>query len=112
MKSLRARAAGKRLARMQASPRWAGNGFRNIAPIRAHPRRPARPGRHDAEPERLSLRWHAPRQRAHLLMPQLGQPVEPAQVDSVTPWWRAVDHGASAPAQAVSWPKAAVWPLD
>jgi L-ascorbate metabolism protein UlaG (beta-lactamase superfamily) len=54
----------------------------------------------------------APKQGVPLIMPLLGQPVEPVQVDSVTPWWRAVDHGESAPAQAVSWPKAAVWPLD
>jgi L-ascorbate metabolism protein UlaG (beta-lactamase superfamily) len=33
MKSLGARAAGDRLARMTASPRWAGGGFRNLHPI-------------------------------------------------------------------------------
>jgi L-ascorbate metabolism protein UlaG (beta-lactamase superfamily) len=54
----------------------------------------------------------APRQGVHLLMPQLGQAVEPAQVDSVTPWWRGVDsHGSEAPVP-VTWPKALAWPLD
>jgi len=54
----------------------------------------------------------APRQGVQLLMPQLGQPVEPVQVDSVTPWWRGVDSAGGEPAQAVRWPKSAAWPLD
>ena len=33
MKSLGQRAAGERLERMQASPRWAGDGFRNLHPV-------------------------------------------------------------------------------
>ena len=33
MKSFGERAQGERLARMQASPRWAGDGFRNLHPI-------------------------------------------------------------------------------
>jgi hypothetical protein len=45
-------------------------------------------------------------------MPQLGQAVEPAQVDSVTPWWRGVDSGHSEAAVAVTWPKSLAWPLD
>jgi hypothetical protein len=32
----------------------------------------------------------APRHAAHLLMPRLGEPVEPARTESVEPWWRAV----------------------
>jgi L-ascorbate metabolism protein UlaG (beta-lactamase superfamily) len=54
----------------------------------------------------------APRQGVQLLMPQLGQAIEPVQVDSVTPWWRSVDTEGSAPAEALSWPKSAVWPID
>ena len=54
----------------------------------------------------------APRQGAHLVMPQLGQAVEPAQVDSVTPWWRGVDQADAAPAEPMSWPKALAWPAD
>jgi len=33
MKSFGSKAHGARLARMQASPRWAGNGFRNVHPV-------------------------------------------------------------------------------
>jgi L-ascorbate metabolism protein UlaG (beta-lactamase superfamily) len=32
----------------------------------------------------------APKQSAHLVMPLLGQPVEPSRFEVVTPWWRTV----------------------
>jgi L-ascorbate metabolism protein UlaG (beta-lactamase superfamily) len=32
----------------------------------------------------------APRHAVHLLMPRLGEPVEPAHTERVEPWWRAV----------------------
>ena len=54
----------------------------------------------------------APKQGVHLLMPQLGQAIEPVQVDSVLPWWRGVEQAHSAPAEPMTWPKAAGWPLD
>jgi L-ascorbate metabolism protein UlaG (beta-lactamase superfamily) len=58
----------------------------------------------------------APQQGVHLLMPQLGEVIEPAQVDSVTPWWRSVDtqgpQKAPAATEPMTWPNAAVWPLD
>jgi L-ascorbate metabolism protein UlaG (beta-lactamase superfamily) len=61
----------------------------------------------------------APRQGVQLVMPRLGEPVEPSQVDGVTPWWRAVDapmgdKAATAPAteQPVTLPKAMPWPID
>ena len=41
MKSLGKRAEGERLERMQASPRWAGAGFRNLHPITPELRDPA-----------------------------------------------------------------------
>jgi len=54
----------------------------------------------------------APRQGVHLLMPRLGEAVEPVQVDGVTPWWRGLgDEGALA-AEPLSWPKALPFPLD
>lgn len=54
----------------------------------------------------------APRQGVHLVMPRLGQPIEPNRVESVTPWWRGVDH-ADAPAPApMTWPKGLAWPSD
>ena len=54
----------------------------------------------------------APRQGVQLLMPQLGQAVEPVQVDSVTPWWRGVDQADAAPPEPMSWPKTLAWPAD
>jgi len=32
----------------------------------------------------------APRQGAHLVMPRLGEPIEPSRADVVDPWWRSV----------------------
>ena len=59
----------------------------------------------------------APRQGAQLLMPRLGEPVEPAHAKGVTPWWRGVDvhaSGAPAPAEpvATTLPKSMPWPVD
>jgi L-ascorbate metabolism protein UlaG (beta-lactamase superfamily) len=57
----------------------------------------------------------APRTGAQLLMPLLGQPVEPLQAGAVEPWWRVVEH-ADAPASvtdgAVKLPSSVEWPLD
>ena len=54
-----------------------------------------------------------PRQGAQLLMPRLGEAVEPAQADGVTPWWRCVDVGdAELVAPAMSLPKSMPWPVD
>ncbi len=69
MKSFGSKATGERLERMKASPRWAGEGFRNIHPIEAGLRntRAPRPtlseflcgGPRRTEPERLpkSMPW-------------------------------------------------------
>ncbi len=54
----------------------------------------------------------APQQGVQLLMPQLGQVMEPVQVDSVTPWWRGVDQANAAPPEPMRWPKALPWPAD
>src|SRR5262245_23508652 len=43
MKSLGARASGARLERMRASPRWAGEGFRNLHPVLPGLRDPGAP---------------------------------------------------------------------
>ncbi|WP_434629191.1 MBL fold metallo-hydrolase [Chromobacterium sp. CV08] len=54
------------------------------------------------------------RQNVQLMMPRLGEPMEPAHADKAEPWWRAVDT-APAPPQAPqpeSAPKAMPWPLD
>ena len=54
------------------------------------------------EPAETLLRL-APRQGAELVMPMLGQAVEPGRVELVEPWWRSISaleadprHGASA----------------
>jgi len=57
-----------------------------------------------------------PKRGVQLDMPRLGEPVEPARVDRVTPWWRAggvprPGKAAVEPASATL-PKAMPWPLD
>ena len=58
----------------------------------------------------------APKTGAQLVMPRLGEAVEPAHAERVHPWWRAVDTIAPQPqpdAPAVqTLPKAMPWPLD
>jgi L-ascorbate metabolism protein UlaG (beta-lactamase superfamily) len=63
----------------------------------------------------------APALGVHLVMPRLGEPVRPADVDHVVPWWRAVaSRAAAAPAgeaavatiEPMRWPKAVPFPLD
>jgi L-ascorbate metabolism protein UlaG (beta-lactamase superfamily) len=58
----------------------------------------------------------APKQGVQLVMPTLGQPVEPAHVDTVTPWWRAAESatprkGGTEPPPATL-PKNMPWPID
>ena len=57
-----------------------------------------------------------PKTGATVLMPRLGEPVEPAHVERVEPWWRNVDSSARAPVAeaptAAALPKAMSWPLD
>ena len=61
----------------------------------------------------------APPQGVQLVMPALGQPVEPAHVEAVTPWWRAAEQkgekGAPTPAiepPVATLPKNMPWPID
>jgi len=56
----------------------------------------------------------APQTGAHLLMPLLGQPVEPAHAEIVAPWWREVEKGAVKPDTAgeITMPLSVPWPLD
>ena len=58
----------------------------------------------------------APKQAAQLLMPRLGEPVEPAHGPQAAPWWRAADAPTDAPApedpSAMTVPKTMPWPLD
>lgn len=60
----------------------------------------------------------APKTNAQLVMPRLGEPVEPSRVDSVTPWWRGVDVAkpggkpVAAEPVPVTLPKSMPWPVD
>jgi L-ascorbate metabolism protein UlaG (beta-lactamase superfamily) len=51
-----------------------------------------------------------------LVMPRLGEPIEPVRVDKVTPWWRAVDtlvgSEGLADLAAITLPKSIPWPAD
>ncbi len=51
-----------------------------------------------------------------LMMPRLGQPAEPAQLDLPEPWWRAVDGEPARPQRATpprgTLPRSVGWPLD
>jgi L-ascorbate metabolism protein UlaG (beta-lactamase superfamily) len=59
----------------------------------------------------------APKMGAQLLMPRLGEPVEPAQAESPTPWWREVETIARKAPEPVeehspTLPDSVAWPLD
>jgi len=57
-----------------------------------------------------------PRHGTQLVMPRLGEPVEPAHVERVTPWWRSVDRPkrSEVPVEprATTLPKSMPWPID
>jgi L-ascorbate metabolism protein UlaG (beta-lactamase superfamily) len=57
-----------------------------------------------------------PKKGVQLVMPRLGEPVEPAHADRVTPWWRVVDkpRRSEVPVEppAMTVPKSMPWPLD
>ncbi len=58
----------------------------------------------------------APATGARLLMPRLGEAIEPVRMESVTPWWRAVDTVAlqqqHAQSGATTVPDSMPWPID
>ena len=58
----------------------------------------------------------APKMGAQLVMPRLGEPVEPAHAESVVPWWRSVDAATGDAAAGLpltsTLPKAMPWPID
>jgi hypothetical protein len=57
-----------------------------------------------------------PRRGVQLVMPRLGEPIEPARAEGVEPWWRVVDLIARAPetdtSATISLPKSMPWPID
>jgi L-ascorbate metabolism protein UlaG (beta-lactamase superfamily) len=57
-----------------------------------------------------------PQAGARLMLPRLGEPVEPAHAGRVEPWWRAVDGDARAPRRKTiveaRLPASLPWPID
>jgi L-ascorbate metabolism protein UlaG (beta-lactamase superfamily) len=55
-----------------------------------------------------------PKAGAQLIMPRLGEPVEPSHAERAQPWWRAVDTALhqEAPDVSTTLPKQMPWPID
>jgi L-ascorbate metabolism protein UlaG (beta-lactamase superfamily) len=58
----------------------------------------------------------APKHGVQLVMPKLGEPVEPTQADRVSPWWRAVERlpgrRMTVEPRETEVPKNLPWPVD
>src|SRR5436190_391764 len=57
----------------------------------------------------------APKSGTQLLMPRLGEPIEPSHIERVEPWWRVADATARNSKETVSAtpvPKTMPWPID
>jgi len=71
---------------------------------------------HDWDQPPETLFCLGPKKGANLLMPRLGEAVEPADGHALTAWWRAVDKGESqrqpTEVPAMTLPKAMPWPFD
>ena len=73
---------------------------------------------HDWDEPAETLLALAPRQGARLVMPRLGEPVEPAHAAEPTPWWRGAGvpskRQPAVPAEQppLTLPKSLPWPLD
>jgi len=72
---------------------------------------------HDWDAPAETLLAMAPEQSAQLVMPRLGEAVEPSRAEAVTPWWREVDARARRKAKAaepvpMTLPKEMPWPAD
>jgi L-ascorbate metabolism protein UlaG (beta-lactamase superfamily) len=67
------------------------------------------------EPAETLLRL-APARQTRLVMPRLGEPVEPSRTEAATPWWRAVEAAEPAPPSPTEEPAAMPaelsWPID
>jgi L-ascorbate metabolism protein UlaG (beta-lactamase superfamily) len=73
-------------------------------------------GMHAWDEPAESLLQRAPRAGAHLMMPRLGEPTEPAHTEEVRPWWREARSGGRRRALGSlvggTLPKSLPWPLD
>ena len=63
------------------------------------------------EPPETLVRLGMPR-GVPLVMPKLGQPVEPSRSRDVDPWWRTVSSGAPEPLEADAEQTPVEWPAD
>ena len=58
----------------------------------------------------------ASKEGAQLVMPRLGEAIEPSHIEKVEPWWRSVDQVSvpvePAAAEETELPKAMSWPVD
>jgi L-ascorbate metabolism protein UlaG (beta-lactamase superfamily) len=69
---------------------------------------------HDWDQPAEVLHALGPRQATNLLMPRLGESIEPAHESTRTPWWRAVDRREpeAEARRTFTLPKTFPWPLD
>lgn len=72
---------------------------------------------HDWDEPAETLVTHAPSRGVELLMPRLGEAVEPARATGFTPWWREVsalekNRPGAAPTETELAPEAVQWPID
>ena len=71
---------------------------------------------HDWDEPPETLLALAPEHGARLVMPRLGEAVEPARVESVTPWWRDAGRpvrGAAPPREIpITVARSVPWPID
>ena len=72
---------------------------------------------HDWDEPAETLIALAPSRGVQLVMPRLGEPVEPSRVESVVPWWREVGSGSrsdapATPVEPMTLPKQMPWPAD
>ena len=72
---------------------------------------------HDWDAPAETLLALGPKQDAKLVMPRLGEAVEPARAETVTPWWREVDARSRGKAKVtgpvpMTLPKEMPWPVD
>lgn len=71
---------------------------------------------HDWDQPAETLLTLGPKKGADLLMPRLGEPVEPTHAHKLAPWWREADlrESRQQPSEtpAMTLPKAMPWPFD
>lgn len=66
----------------------------------------------DEPVETLLAQAQAPARGVPLLLPRLGEPVEPQHGPALQPWWRTGGRGAAAPGTPTRLPRQMPWPFD